>query len=101
MSHVVTHYPHKALDMVEEVSYLLKNQKGVNADDFLKTSVCKDYAKASDEETKKITSDYIASTKGYFKQVEVKKDDEGNVIEGEAPAAIGNIPDLLSDSKVW
>ena len=55
MSHVVTHYPHKALDMVEEVSFLLKGNRGINPGDFLKTDIHKDYAKASDEETKKIT----------------------------------------------
>ena len=97
MSHVVTHYPHKALDMVEEVSFLLKGNRGINPGDFLKTDIHKDYAKASDEETKKITSDYIKETKGYFKPPEVKKDDDGNVVEGEAPAAIGNIPDIMSD----
>ena len=83
--------------MIEEVSYLLKGKPGINPDDFLKTSIYKDYAKASDETTKKITCDYIAETKGYFKPPEVKKDDDGNVVEGEAPAAIGNIPDIMSD----
>ena len=60
----------------------------------------KDYAKASDDKTKELTKDFIAETKTYFKPAEVKKDDEGNPIE-EAGAAIGNIPDIMSDSKVW
>jgi hypothetical protein len=40
MSHIIKHCPHLALDKIEEVSYLYKNQgKKVNIDDFLKTNI--------------------------------------------------------------
>ena len=35
------------------------------------------------------------------KNVEKKVDDEGNEIPEEGPAPIGNIGDIISDSKVW
>lgn len=52
MSHVVKHCPHKAVDDLEEISYLMKQQakktSKVAMEDFMKCKVVKAYAQPSD-----------------------------------------------------
>lgn len=52
MSHVVKHCPHKAVDEIEEVSYLLKHQgkgKKLDMSEFMMMSINKKYAQPGDE----------------------------------------------------
>lgn len=47
MSHVVKHCPHKAIDDIEEISYLLKHQnkgKKLHMDEFMMMRINKAYA---------------------------------------------------------
>ena len=102
MSNVVRHYPHEALDRVEEVSYLLKGCNGVKKDDYMKTCISKDYAMPSDDGVKKLTKDYIAESKNFWKPPEKKVDpDTGAEVEPEPVSSIGTMPDIVADSGVW
>lgn len=65
-SHIVRHQPHNALDKLEEVSYLYKDNNGANLEKFLKTGISKDYAAPSDDSRRDQTKDFIADTKQYF-----------------------------------
>ena len=62
MSHIVKHCPHKGVDDLEEVSYLIKNSKKFNKDEFLKTNVTKAYAQPSDEYCASMTGKIIDTT---------------------------------------
>ena len=66
-SHIVRHQPHDALDKLEEVSYLLKEGKGLDVNKFLKTGVAKDYGLPSDDATREATKQFLADSKPYFK----------------------------------
>jgi len=69
MSHVVKHCPHKAVDDVEEISYLIKheNKKNLKMNEFMKTNVTKAYAKPGDEYAAKVTNQIIEKAKPLFK----------------------------------
>lgn len=70
MSHIVKHCPHKGVEDLEEISYLLKNSgKGakVKKEEFLKTSIVKAYAAPADESCAKATSEVIETTQPMFK----------------------------------
>ena len=70
MSHVVKHCPDKAMDKLEEVSYLMKHDgkgKKINKDEFLKTSIVHNYAKPAEEGTKASTKEAETVAKPWFK----------------------------------
>ena len=66
MSHIVKHCPQDALNKVEEVSYLIKHKDSIPMDQFLKTSMAKDYAQPSDPRTIETTKPYIDKSKTFF-----------------------------------
>jgi radial spoke head protein 4A len=96
MDHIVFHCPSEALNKLEEISYLLKHEDTHKLEEFLKTNEEKLYAKPSNEETKQASQPYIDGSQKFFKKAEGGEDGE----EGGA-AAVGNVPDLLCDSKIW
>ena len=117
MSHVVKHCPHKAVDDLEEISYLIKHEKKKNVQmkDFMKTNVTKAYAQPGDEYAAKVTDQIIDKAKPMFKvsnnifslfinfklqKADVKLDDEGKEVEEPVPP-IGNMPDLVKEAKIW
>jgi hypothetical protein len=55
----------------------------------------------SDEASKEVTAQCIEKSKVFFVKAEVKLDEEGKEVEGEATAPIGTMPDIVADSKVW
>lgn len=70
MSHIVKHCPHRAMEDLEEVSYLTKHHgkgKNLNKDDFLQTKISKAYAAPADESSAKNTSNVIEVTQPMFK----------------------------------
>jgi len=79
----------------------MKDNNPANLGKFLKTGVAKDYASPSDDSCRDQTKPFIDNSKQYFPKEEEKKDEEGNVIVGEGPPPIGEIPDLRSQSKLW
>jgi hypothetical protein len=92
MNHVVKHCPDEGLNKLEEISYLQKlNDKNLEAQ-YLKTCVKKSYAAPADEKTTQVTSVIAASTKPLFAKKEVGED---------GPTAVGLIPDLTAQARVW
>jgi hypothetical protein len=67
MDHIVYHCPSEALNKLEEISYLLKNEDTIRIEEFLKTNEVKPYSKPSSEETKAATSQFISGASQYFK----------------------------------
>ncbi len=68
----------------------------------MKTKIDNVHSKPSDQGTIDSSSKIIADSKQFFKKAAEKKiDDEGNEIPEEGPAPIGNIGDIISDSKIW
>ena len=37
----------------------------------------------------------------YFQKAAKTKNEEGEEVEAEAAASVGNLPDILGDSKIW
>ena len=100
MGHIVVHCPDDALNKIEEISYLLKNKNTLAIEEWLKVNEIHNYAKPADECTKTATEVPIASGQAHFK-VEKTVNDDGEEVEAGGSGPIGNIPDLLADSKVW
>lgn len=65
------------------------------------TEVSNAYSRPSDDATKVSTAFVIEEGRKHFKAAVKKVDDEGNEVPEEAPAAIGVLPDILSDAKQW
>ena len=99
MDHIVYHCPQDALNKLEEISYLLKEGNTSKLEHFLLTNKVETYCKPSDSGTKEATKSYVYRSKQMFK-VNMVADDDGNMAP-EVPAPVGNIPDLLADSKTW
>jgi hypothetical protein len=57
---IVVHCPDEALNKVEEISYLLKNQDTIALEEFLQTNDHKNYSMPSDESTLAATKEYVA-----------------------------------------
>ena len=57
------------------------------------------YAQPSEKALKEATVEQIESGQELFK-VKTTTDEDGNVVE-QAAGTIGNVPDLVHDSKVW
>ena len=100
MGHIVVHCPDDALNKIEEISYLLKNKNTLAIEEWLKVNEIHNYAKPADKCTKNATEVPIASGQAHFK-VEKTVNDDGEEVESGGAGPIGNIPDLLADSKVW
>jgi hypothetical protein len=70
MSHIVKHCPHKAMEDLEEISYLIKNNgtgKNLNKEEFLMTCIDKKYAQPGDEHCAKMTTSVIDHCQPMFK----------------------------------
>ena len=100
MGHIVVHCPEDALNKIEEISYLVKNKNTMAIEEWLKTNEVHNYAKPSDPSTKMATEAHIESGRAHFVS-EKTVDEDGNEVEAGGSGPIGNIPDLLADSKVW
>ena len=100
MGHIVVHCPEDALNKIEEISYLLKNKSTLDIEQWLKVNEIHNYAKPSDECTKAATQEPIKNGMAHF-QVEKTTNEDGEEVEAGGAGPIGNIPDLLADSKVW
>lgn len=57
------------------------------------------YSAPSDEATKKATEESINESKQFFK-VETEVDEDGNTVP-KAKGVVGNMSDLMADSKIW
>jgi hypothetical protein len=100
MGHIVVHCPEEALNKIEEISYLIKNKKTLAIEEFLKVNEIHNYARPSEKETKVATEATIKSGMSHFKS-KMTVNDDGEEVEEGSSVPIGNIPDLLCDSKVW
>lgn len=89
---LIEHYPDQALDKLEEVSYLLRNRKNVNFEDFLNTCVNKNYTKLTND-----LAEYHEQLKPYFKAPE--PEEEGGDVPEIAP--VGFVQDLMVDARVF
>jgi len=58
------------------------------------------YAQGSDDSCKNSTAPIITGTKDWFKTTETKLDEEGKEID-EPVVPIGNMTDIIAESKVW
>ena len=70
MSHIVKHCPHKAMEDLEEISYLIKNEgkgKCLNKDEYLLTNISKGYAAPADATFAEGTNKVIDATQPMFK----------------------------------
>lgn len=88
------------MEDLEEISYLKKNTN-LEAKEFLKMGITKNYAAPIDKSCTESTNKVIEKTKGLFTKPEIKLDEEGKEIQGEPEPPIGNVPDLVRDSKIW
>ena len=100
MGHIVVHCPEDALNKIEEISYLLKHKDTISMEQWLKSNEIHHYARPSDKETIEATEEILERGMSHFK---VKKvvNEEGEEVEEGGSGPVGNIPDLLADSKVW
>lgn len=103
MSHLVLHtHPSQSLEKIEEVSYLLKFPE--LKDQYLKTSVNNDYARACDQALAAQSQPFIEEAMALFpKPAEAVVNEEGQEEEakGEELAPIGNLTDLRSEVKIF
>ena len=91
---LIMHYPDQALDKLEEVSYLLKHQSAsLKLQDFLVTEESKNIKDHCDA-----LLEYIAKLEQHFPRPKTGEE-EGE--EAAEAGPIGNVPDLMADSKVF
>ena len=62
MNHIVIHCPRDALDKLEEISYLIKNQDMLAIEEFLKLNEAKLYAAPSTKQMANNTDPIIAKS---------------------------------------
>ena len=78
---------------------MIKNKETFKIEEWLKTNDTKSYSMPADKASKEATSDSIENGHALFK-VKTSVDEEGNTVE-EAVGTIGNLQDIVHDSKVW
>ena len=87
---LIQHYPHQALEKLEEASYLLKTDKDISC--FMKVADERNYSNLS--------KDLEAYTLQMQKAFALPQpEEEGGEIPEVAP--VGFVSDLLADSKIW
>lgn len=87
---LILHYPDRALEKFEEVSFLIKHGKDLS--EFLKTEDWRDYKLLSAD-----LQEYNAKVKALFELPQAEE-------EGEEPpeiAPVGFVQDLLADSRIF
>lgn len=65
INHIVMHCPDDAIDKFEEISYLIKNSKEINIEEFLNLSQDRSYAKPGPE-VKAIVDKFVAKARKFF-----------------------------------
>ena len=89
---LIIHYPDQALDKLEEVSYLVKNSNTHTMADYLEIEDKRNYKEFADS-----LSGYISKMEKLFEGP--KAEEEGD--EPPEVGPVGNVPDLLADSKIF
>ena len=88
---LILHYPDRALGKLEEVSYLLKHPE-FKEEEFLNVAESRNYKELTES-----LEDYIKKISPFFEKPQAEE-------EGEEPpelAPVGNVPNLLVESKVY
>ena len=95
MKKLILHYPNNALDKLEEVSYLIKNEDTLKMEDFLKIDDFRSYKDVCGQ-----MQDYIKKMKDQFPK-KVEGEEGGDDAQPEEAPPIGAVPDLLADSQMY
>ena len=103
MTHIVKHCPEEGLNKLEEISHLTKQNDGAKIEKYLKTAVNKSYAVPSDEKTAAMTSAVKEKTGPLMvSDTQILTSLKEEKVAGEdGIAAIGNLPDIAVQSRVW
>lgn len=100
LSHLVMFYPDEALQRLEEVSYILKNQDSVALEEFLRVHDSRGHAKHNSA-VAEATNKQIDTMREWFKKGEgeevAAEAEEGE--GGDTGTAIGFIPDIISENR--
>jgi hypothetical protein len=83
---LILHYPKQALEKLEEVSYLLKNEDSLKLQDFLKTEEIRNYKLRAQD-----LKQYNQIMSQAFAVAKTGDDDDA----AEEVASVGYVPDLL------
>ena len=89
--HLMRHYPDQPLDKIEEVSYLVKHKADYKVEEFLKLAEQTRYKDVSES-----LKEYIQTASKLFEAPELGEDEEP-----PEKAAVGNIPNLLKEGRIY